>query len=488
MKQILYVLRMNEKGTESYIEHHELEDLPELSEWFSKPQRVRQAGDLTKEWELLGRYVGSERIINYNTEVSGLLGEMSQTSQTVREFAEYVEKAGQILASTGLADIRHEQRKANLDFCSFSDTFYVYGKPFLKLVYRLGHRVKTDPVMTEHDLPCWQMELLHTGGLYVKRRKDLLDEKKSFEEWMQYFIREPENVAADKEGIVDQINKVFNLDIQADDVLYDFASDCYVLKEEVEREALKDLMPERDLETEEIAKYTTFDTLIAVLQSGKVRMNSLVSMNDKTESDFLEDVIKNYKEDYEQEYDKYLFADKEFITSFTKRIDELDMWRLYGDNARGVCMVFGRRDKAKDGLFKIRYIQPDGDSLKEVTELMEALKGHGIKFRLNLLQKLRHFLKHSDYVAEDECRLLVNSETPDGWFVNRDNGILTPYVEKSIKREDQAVDNEYPFRLSRIILGPAISEKHANLMQVFYMAHHCGYYPIVEESAIDSYR
>lgn len=63
-------------------------------------------------------------------------------------------------------------------------------------------------------------------------------------------------------------------------------------------------------------------------------------MNDKTEIVFLEEYIRNYKEDFDEECDKYLFADKEFITSFTTRIDDLDMWRLYGDNARGVCMVF----------------------------------------------------------------------------------------------------------------------------------------------------
>lgn len=76
-------------------------------------------------------------------------------------------------------------------------------------------------------------------------------------------------------------------------------------------------------------------------------MNSIVSMNDKTETDFLGDVIRNYKEEYEQEYDKYLFADKEFITSFTSKIDDLDMWRLYGDNARGGMYGFraGRKER-----------------------------------------------------------------------------------------------------------------------------------------------
>ena len=484
----LYVLKMNDWGTETFIERYELSEFPELNEWFNNTQARGQIEDYQKEWNLLERNVGSERIVNYGTESSRLTWEMIQSNKSLREYAESVEKTKRILTRTGLAEIRHEQNKANLDYCCFSDTFYVYGAPFLKLIYRLGHRVKTDPIMTEYDLPNWQIEFFHTGGLYVRKRKEILPEKKAFDEWLQFIIKEPDDVTSCKIEIQKQIGRTLSTSIHIDDILYDFASDCYLLKDEIEQVVIRELMPERDMDTEEIAKYTTFETLVAILQSGKVRMNSLVSMNDKTEADFLKDAIKNYKEDYEQDHDKYLFADKKFITSFTKRIDELDMWRLYGDNARGVCMVFERMDKVNDGLHKIRYIHPDGDSLKGVFDLMEALKAKDIRFRLNLLQKLRHFLKHLDYVAEDECRLLINSDKPDGWFVNRDNGILTPYIEKSITQERQNMDGNYPFRLSKIILGPAISEKYANLMQVFYLAHQYGYYLSVQESAIDSYR
>ena len=104
-----------------------------------------------------------------------------------------------------MATIRHETSKANMTLCSFSDVYYVYGRPFLKLLYRLGHRHKTDAVMTEYDLPCWQIEFFHTGGLSVRQRKKLLDEKKSFDEWMQRIFREPENVTEKKEEIRVQV-------------------------------------------------------------------------------------------------------------------------------------------------------------------------------------------------------------------------------------------------------------------------------------------
>lgn len=96
-------------------------------------------------------------------------------------------------------------------------------------------------------------------------------------------------------------------------------------------------------------------------------------------------------------------------------------------------------------------------------------------------------MKLSDYSSESECRLMVNSEKTDGWFINRDNGILTPYIEKKIVREVEE-DNIYPFRLSGIILGPASREQTANMMQVLYMAVQCQYSLFVKQSKITSYR
>ena len=157
---------------------------------------------------------------------------------------------------------------------------------------------------------------------------------------------------------------------------------------------LENIKPERAAEPDRIAKYTTLDTLVNVLESRKIRMNSIVSMNDKTETGFLEEYIRNYEEDFDEERNKYLFADKEFITSFTTRI---------------------------------------------------------------------------------------------GWFINRDNGILTPFIERKIKREGEG-DRMYPFRLSGIILGPASQEQTANMMQVLNMAAQYHYSLFVQLSKITSYR
>lgn len=487
----LYVLRMNENGNDVEIEEHEFARFPEMGAWFNDANRYRDIDKAVfKEIKLVEQCVRADRIVKYSTSKSELERVQKEMRQSLSDYAKSVSKVEQAFGSLEVKDIRHDKSMEKLDLCSFSDTFYIYGKPFLKLEYRLGHLFRTDSIMTGFDIPRWKIEFLHLGSLSIYKGKELLSEEKTFDEWLRLIVQEPEDVVSKKEKIRKMVHDVFCIDIQVADILYDLVSECFVLKDAVERLMLKDIMPQKAVGPDKIAKYTTLDTLVSILQSGKIRMNSIVSMNDKTETDFLEEYIRNYKEEYEEEdgLDKYLFADKEFITSFTTRVDDLDMWRLYGDNAHGVCMVFDRVNKEDDGLYEIRYVGVESNTLKKIMKLQDALKAKNIRFRLNLLKKFQHFIKHVDYSSEKECRLLVNSEHVSGWFVNRDNGILTPFVERSLRNDNKPGDENYPFRLSEIIVGPSSKEKLINMMQIFYMVAQNKYWLSVSVSKIVSYR
>ena len=443
--------------------------------------------------------VGLERVVNYSLRKEHVERILSETQKSLREYVDGVEEAWQLLedyikeiegrkgSAVEYENIRRERCLHNLDeWCSTYHMFYVFGKPFMKIVYRLGNRLSIDPIMTMYDVPCWEFDFMN-GGLSARRNNNLLSEKKSFGEWMHKVFKEPEDADTQRKRIKELAEKKLDCGIVSDEIIYDPASECYILKKEAEARLFGELMPQKAGNVDEIAKYTTFETLVAILKSGKIRMNSIVSMNDKTETDFLEEVFRSYKEKYEQDYDKYLFADKEFITSFTTRIDDLDMWRFYGDNARGVCLVFERDTKKDDELYKINYIDPEKD-IKKVMGFMKALKAKKVRFRLNLIQNYRHFLKHVDYNTEEEYRLMVKSGKPDGWFINHENGILTPYVERELKNLGKPEVGDYPFKLRKVIVGPAMKEMMANLMQVFYYGHDCGYSLTVAESKIKSYR
>lgn len=253
---------------------------------------------------------------------------------SLRVYYESVSKVTECLKNFGYEDICHEQSKQNIDLCSFSDIFYLFDRPFIKLKYLLGHNFRIDSIATVYDIPLWEIHFFHRGGLSVYHKMELLHDSKSFEDWLDLILKEPDDSVHKKNLIVEQVEKQFAISIKTDNVLYDPVSSSYILMEGIEKNLLRGLMPVHDVEEVKIAKYTSFDTLISILQSGKIRMNSIISMNDKSETDFLDEIRRNYKDDFEYNQYKFLLADKEFITSFTTRIDELDMWRLYGDNAR----------------------------------------------------------------------------------------------------------------------------------------------------------
>ena len=77
-----------------------------------------------------------------------------------------------------------------------------------------------------------------------------------------------------------------------------------------------------------------------MLNSGKIRMMSVTAMNDKMEIGHLYGNLSCEESAYLEDKTKIHYARQRYITSFTNKIDDLTMWRLYGDNGKGGCLVF----------------------------------------------------------------------------------------------------------------------------------------------------
>ena len=59
------------------------------------------------------------------------------------------------------------------------------------------------------------------------------------------------------------------------------------------------------------------------------------------------------------------------------------MWRLYGGNARGICMVFSFKSQQNSVLKKIQYVAKEDDIIKRLNQLMLSLKDLNINFFLD---------------------------------------------------------------------------------------------------------
>lgn len=333
-----------------------------------------------------------------------------------------------------------------------------------------------------HDV----INFLHDNGRY--RHEDFKREDR--DEKLDRVFLLPADFAKQKEVVRRKVKKHFRKEISTDDISYDRMNGSYYLRNEVSDEILKAFIPERSTE-QFVGKYTTMSTLFEILKSGKIRLNSIISMNDKTETSFLSDLTKNYDEPSETAELTTIRANSTLIISFSTNTDNLDMWRWYGDDGKGVCMVF-ERDVVKDeDVMSVAYVDAAlQKQIDKVKRFLSDLKKEGVDFRFHLLEDYRHYIKPKEYKPEGECRMIVKTGHHDGWFIHSDNGIMTPYIEaKLVNAVNCETEGVFPYKLSKVILGPKFIEGGINKTQIRMMCMERGWWDVeIVESEIKSYR
>lgn len=175
-------------------------------------------------------------------------------------------------------------------------------------------------------------------------------------------------------------------------------------------------------------KYMTLDTFMEILKSGKLRLNSIVSMNDSSESFYLGDYLCNAYED------RRLYADiptlfekhksdfknkqvvekrKVLISSFCTKEDDATMWRLYGGEGTGVCLSF----ECNSGDMKpVTYIDTQNDIIRRIRNLNIILKQKNIHILINDIEKYRDNAKSIEFKDESEYRIIKECDDVDSNF------------------------------------------------------------------------
>lgn len=371
------------------------------------------------------------------------------------------------------------------------------GRYFIQLFGKFGNSSFIHLVNSKQRFPQWSITVhpFEDSCQLDNSFKDINLQKVSDEEALTTVTESYDRRGEQFDKVRQHIEQVFGVEVPGGAFEFDLVRECVTLLEDAERTLIGALLPTPSSEDrKEFFKYTSLETFIKIFQNGTIRMNSVVAMNDTSETNILQDAIRNFKEPIESEADTYLTSNTRFITSFSALEDSLPMWAQYGNKGTGVCLVFERGPFFKDeDLLHINYISKNDETVKKVRELQAALKEQGIYFYFALLDKYRNFIKYDFYKSEDEYRYLVVQEKGEDWTVNADYNLVAPYIDKRLSigvySRKSARKDDFPFILRRVILGPAMTNQKYNVWQLNYMASRRNLWGFkVEPSRIDNFR
>ena len=162
-----------------------------------------------------------------------------------------------------------------------------------------------------------------------------------------------------------------------------------------------------------------------------------------------------------------------FIKCFTSRVDDLPMWEMYGDHARGVCIVIDWKKTLYTAtqttpLYRVCYLTKLGDTytldddtnqqlecrqkirewLKKLRTIrLELADGEPGRFFDSLLEGIAYLFKDSSYHYEQEVRILYAFSEASDQFQHTGGEYPLLFVRP-----------EFPIAIREIVIGPKFPE------------------------------
>ena len=130
--------------------------------------------------------------------------------------------------------------------------------------------------------------------------------------------------------------------INENNLVYDESTASICLKTEAEDELFKILLiPNNDeLNIKSVCRYTSLNSLFLTIKNGVQVMCSITCMNDKGETSYADKYVgfgafANTSKSIEENNDCFILS-----CCNIEMKDNLTMWRLYGDDGKGVCLEY----------------------------------------------------------------------------------------------------------------------------------------------------
>lgn len=253
---------------------------------------------------------------------------------------------------------------------------------------------------------------------------------------------------------------------------------------------------------DQVCRYTTSTSLYLTLKDSKHNMCNIVCMNDKGESSYA-DHYTHTETPLREERIKEI--NRAFILSLSEIIneDDLTMWRLYADDAKGVCLRYERNNNVRnmENFFfaKVSYADPKTKKHYELDYIKTMMHDFPRKFKFKRWNIWKHFFKSSNYITEHEVRLLYVAPEQENdknietiWMQDYKSGIMCEM--KLFNYAYSPTSNLFPLRISHIYLGPKYPEAEVCAQQIGYLLTKSKVYKtsspydMVHKSGIDDYR
>jgi hypothetical protein len=248
--------------------------------------------------------------------------------------------------------------------------------------------------------------------------------------------------------------------INKDDILFDSFSQSYLLPLK-----LSDIFAQKsddsivDIKGKiMLYKYMSLDTFRCILNNRTFRMNSIVSMNDIYEGEWMNHLLFGTREinDESELRTSYLDNRKILIASLSGNRDDASMWRYYGKDGAGVCLCV---ECPVEEVNKVIYTDKNADNIKKFNDKITKLKDKGICIRLKEDGNLRYFIKSTAFQSENEYRFVYDASKDNLQLANY-NGILSPFEDFNIE-SDGSISN-LPIKLKGVIIGHNIPNYNTN--------------------------
>lgn len=242
-------------------------------------------------------------------------------------------------------------------------------------------------------------------------------------------------------------------------------------------------------------RYTSANSAFELLKESRQNMCNVLCMNDKSEGIYADvKVFGNTPSVSEKAFEE---SDHCYILSMMDDAlaDDLTMWRLYGDDAKGVCIRYWLKGQIQmhnaDHFFLAKVSYGKSENGEEVHEELDFLRkihrqdfGSGWRFKFKRWGIWKHFFKSYRFKDERETRLLYYDSNDEReqyeWIKNQSSQIVT-------KMQIFAL-NDFPFEVESIIVGPKCSEAELVSRQLQRLANCNKVRTTVRTSGINIYR